>query len=107
MVAEERKTLELGCLDDGFEIRDEKIQVRNRCVAIGKAAAARVVPMKTVARAERIEPWAPNGRFPIVLDVGQPMRRADEREAVTVHGKRNACPIGRMREADVLLESAH
>ena len=106
---EQREPLQPGRVDDGLEIGDEHVERGIGGFAIREAAAAGVVAIEPVARAERVEPGPPHRRLPVLADVGQPVGRLHERNpgAVAVDGVREPRAVGRAREPDLLLERRH
>ena len=77
--AEQRELVELGGVDHRLQIGDQQVERRVSGLAVRQPAAARVVAMEAIARAQLVEPGAPDRGLPVLLDVGQPVRRPYER----------------------------
>ena len=85
--------LDIRGIDDGFEILDERGQVKIPDVPVGQTIAALIVSRHAEDPAELIQERSPNRTVPIVFQMGQPMSCPDERISGSRGRERDPCPI--------------
>src|SRR6185436_4037550 len=86
-----------------FEIAYPGLERDAADVAVGEAAAARIVAQHLVLARERIEPRAPGEALPLMLKMRNPGRRHHERRAVAADGIGEARLVRGRAEPDVLV----
>src|SRR6185369_6578768 len=76
-------------------------------VAVRQAAAARVVTVETMARAQGLEPRTPHGGLPVPLQVRHPVGGPNQRKALSALGKSDLHAVRGGGEADLLAKGRH
>ncbi|HEX5628109.1 MAG TPA: alpha/beta hydrolase, partial [Usitatibacteraceae bacterium] len=80
---DELEAFEAGGIHHRFQVAHPGFEGDVRHVAIGEPAAALVHAQQPVIARERLDPRLPDRALPLVLEMGQPVRRPDERRTVT------------------------
>ena len=105
--AEQRKALQAERVDHRFEVTDPGIEREVCDVAIRQPAAALVVADVGVVARQLEQPRPPHRALEIVLDVAQPVRRADQRRSRADRGDGDARAVGGGAEAEFLARRGH
>jgi hypothetical protein len=100
--AEQRKALELHGVDHRLEVAHPGLEGNLGGIAVGEAAATRVEAHQRVAARQALDPVAPDGAAPVVLEVREPVGRLHERRAAAGRGVGKPHAVGAGAEAQVL-----
>jgi hypothetical protein len=101
--AEQCEAFDAGGVDHALEIADPVVDRESLHLAIGQPAAALVVTHDRMARAKAAQPMPPNRASPVMLEMGEPVGRLDDRRTLAVHGVGEAHAVRRCAEPDALL----
>src|SRR5215208_1049765 len=104
---EQRESVKAGRIHDRFEVGYEIVQRHGADVAVREAAAARVVAVEMMARAQGFQPGAPYGGLPVPLQVRHPVAGPHQRKAPSTLGKSDLHAVGGGGEPDLLAKGRH
>ena len=103
--AEQRESLQAHRIDDRFKIADPHVGRRIADVRIRKPAASLVISDEGVPVAELLQPMAPDGAFPVELEMTEPGRDPDEWRTGPMDGISQTHAVPSRAKAHVLLHT--
>ncbi len=102
--AEQRKAFQTEIVDDRLEVLKPRVERVVSDVMVGQPAAALVVPYERVSPSQVDEPMAPHGALPVVVEMGDPVRGADNGRARSDRGVGELSAVGGPAEPDLLTQ---
>ena len=103
---EQGEPLQACCVDDSLEVADQRLERDVLHVPVRHPRGALVVVHQPVAHRQVTQEVAPDDALPVMAEVGQPVRRLDQRRAAAGHRVRQSHAVGRGAEADLLRSAA-
>lgn len=101
------KPVDVGSLDDGFEVFNVAVRREFDPLTIGQAASAPVVVDQRVMTGQQGEPRAPDRTVPVKSQMMDPMRCPDERRSLSASRVSDPRAIIARAEADLLRGFGH
>ena len=91
--ADQREPLEPRRVHHQLEVLDPRVEVEGLDVPVRQPAATLVVADQPVSSRERVDPVRPDRALPLQVEVGQPVRRLDQRRPGSRRGVRDFDPV--------------
>ena len=90
--AQQREAVEVEGIDDPLQIVDEGVEGPLLDVVVRQPAAALVVADQRPGSGQALEPVAPHGAVPVVVEVGDPVGRPHQRRSLADRGVGQSMP---------------